>query len=88
MRVAHERGIRIPQDLSVVGFDGLPFGALAWPSLTTVVQPIREMGRVACRRLFEAIASPGRIEKVQFRMELLVRESSAPPAARHAAVAG
>ena len=86
MRVAHERGVRIPQDLSVVGFDGLPFGALAWPSLTTVVQPIREMGRVACRRLFEAIANPGRIEKVQFRMELLVRESSAPPAALPAAV--
>ena len=82
MRVAHERGVRIPQDLSVVGFDGLPFGAIAWPSLTTVVQPIQEMGRVACRRLFEAIAHPGRIEKVQFRMELLVRESSAPPRGR------
>jgi LacI family transcriptional regulator len=82
MRVAHERGVRIPHDLSVVGFDGLPFGALAWPSLTTVVQPIAEMGRVACRRLFEAIAHPGRIEKVQFRMELLVRESSAPPRVR------
>jgi DNA-binding LacI/PurR family transcriptional regulator len=79
MRVAHERNVRIAQDLSVVGFDGLPFGALAWPSLTTVVQPTREMGRVACRRLFEAIAHPGRIEKVQFRMELLVRESSGPP---------
>jgi LacI family transcriptional regulator len=81
MRVAHERGVRIPDNLSVVGFDGLPFGALAWPSLTTVVQPIREMGRVACRRLFESIAHPGRVEKVQFRMELLVRESSGPPPA-------
>ncbi len=80
MRVAHERGIRIPRDLTVVGFDGLPFGAIAWPALTTVVQPTREMGRVACQRLFEAIAHPGRIEKVQFRMELLVRETSAAPA--------
>lgn len=78
LRVAHERGVRVPQDISVVGFDGLPFGALAWPSLTTVAQPMREMGRVACQRLFEAIADPGRVEKVQFRMHLVVRESTGP----------
>jgi len=84
LRVAHERGVLVPQALSVVGFDGLPFGAVAWPSLTTVVQPTREMGRVACRRLFEAIAHPGRTERVQFPMELLVRESSGRPPRRDA----
>jgi LacI family transcriptional regulator len=79
MRVAHERGVRIPQDLSVTGFDGLPLGAVSWPSLTTMAQPTREMGRVACRQLFDAIAHPGRIERVQFPMDLVVRESSGPP---------
>jgi DNA-binding LacI/PurR family transcriptional regulator len=78
LRVAHERGIRVPQDVSVVGFDGLPYGALSWPALTTVAQPMREMGRVACRRLFEALADPGRIERIQFRMHLVARESSGP----------
>jgi LacI family transcriptional regulator len=78
LRVAHERGVRVPKDVSVLGFDGLPFGALAWPSLTTVAQPMREMGRVACRRLFDAIADPGRIEKIQFRMHLVARESTGP----------
>lgn len=76
LRVAHERGIRVPQDVTVTGFDGLPMGALSWPSLTTVAQPIRDMGRVACRRLFEAIAQPGSVEQIQFRMTLLPRESS------------
>lgn len=78
LRVAHERGVRVPQDVSVVGFDGVPFGALTWPSLTTIAQPMREMGRVACRRLFEAIADPGRIERIQFRMHLVARESTGP----------
>lgn len=76
LRVAHERGVRVPQDVSVVGFDGLPLGAISWPALTTVAQPIRDMGRVACRRLFEAIATPGTVEQIQFRMTLVPREST------------
>lgn len=78
MRVAQQRGIRIPEDLSLVGFDGLPQGALFYPSLTTVAQPIREMGRVACRTLFDIIADPGRVERTEFPMELVVRESTGP----------
>lgn len=76
LRVAHERSVRVPEDVSVAGFDGLPQGAIAWPSLTTVAQPIRDMGRVACRRLFEAIAQPGSVEQIQFRMTLVLREST------------
>jgi LacI family transcriptional regulator len=78
MRVAQQRGVRMPQDLSIVGFDGLPQGALFYPALTTVSQPIREMGRVACRGLFEAIGDPGRLEHVDFPMVLIVRESTGP----------
>lgn len=86
LRVAHERGVRVPQNVSVTGFDGLPLGALSWPSLTTVAQPIRDMGRVACRRLFEAIAVPGSVEQIQFRMTLVPRESSGPAPGAGAAV--
>ena len=81
MRVAHARGVRIPDDLSVVGFDGLPYGALWFPALTTVAQPMREMGRVACQRLFDTLAAPGRIERIEFPVELLVRESTGPAGA-------
>ena len=80
MRVALRRAVRIPGELSIVGFDGLAQGALIYPALTTVSQPMQEMGRVACRRLFEAIDAPGRLERIDFPMELIVRESTAPAA--------
>src|SRR5829696_6464275 len=83
MRVALQRGVRMPQELSVLGFDGLPAGALFCPALTTVSQPMREMGRVACCRLFEAIETPGRVESTEFAMSLIERESTgAAPGAR------
>lgn len=78
MRVAQQRGVRMPCDLSIVGFDGLPQGELFCPALTTVSQPMREMGRVACSRLFEAIDAPGRIETTEFPMTLIERESTGP----------
>jgi LacI family transcriptional regulator, galactose operon repressor len=79
MRVAHQRKIRIPEDLSIVGFDGLPEDELLWPALTSVAQPMLEMGRAACRRLFEAIESPSRLQTIQFPMSLTARESTAAP---------
>ena len=81
MRVALQRGVRMPQELSVLGFDGLPHGALFYPALTTVSQPMREMGRVACERLYEAIERPGRIESIEFPMVLIERESTGPAVA-------
>ena len=78
LRVAQQRGIRVPQSLSVVGFDNVPEGALLWPGLTTVAQPMREMGRTACRRLFENIDSTTNVQTVEYPMELVVRESTGP----------
>ncbi len=78
MRVAHQLGIRMPQDLSTLGFDGLPQGALIFPALTTVAQPMHEMGRVACQRLFDAIDDPGRKGRIEFPMTLMPRESTGP----------
>ena len=77
MRVALQRGIQLPAELSIVGFDGLPHGALFCPALTSVSQPMRDMGRVACCRLFEAIDDPGRVEMTEFPMALIERESTA-----------
>jgi DNA-binding LacI/PurR family transcriptional regulator len=88
MRVAHQRKIRIPEDLSIVGFDGLPEDELLWPALTSVAQPMLEMGSAACRRLFEAIDSPGRLQTIEFPMSLTARESTAAPRVRIRQVAG
>ena len=78
MRVAQQKGIRVPQELSIVGFDNIPECALLWPGLTTMAQPMREMGQAACRGLFEAIASPGMVRTITYPTRLVVRESSGP----------
>jgi LacI family transcriptional regulator len=82
MRVAHEIGVRMPQELSVVGFDGLPEGERLWPPLTSAVQPMRQMGSAACRRLFEVVGAPGQVQTIEFRMELMVRDSTGTAPAR------
>ncbi len=83
MRALLQRGVIIPRDLSVVGFDGVPEGARMLPALTTVAQPMRLMGREACRRLLGEIDAPGAEQPttIEYRMELIVRESTgvAPP---------
>src|SRR5665213_2327096 len=78
MRVAQQRNIKIPQAISVVGFDNIPEGALVWPGLTTVAPPTREMGRAACRALFPNTAATENSDVVDYPMQLIVRESTGP----------
>jgi LacI family transcriptional regulator len=70
-------GLRVPDDVAVVGYDDIPFAALAAVPLTTVRQPIAEMGRAAARLLLDEIAEPGRAPReVVFPPELVVRAST------------
>lgn len=59
IQVAHRRGLRIPDDLAIVGFDGLEEAAHFTPSLTTVLQPLTEMGRAAVRELLTGFEGDG-----------------------------
>jgi LacI family transcriptional regulator len=77
---ARQRGLRVPQDLSVVGFDDLPQAGWSSPPLTTVRQPLSEMGMLAVRTVLrlmngEQLESP----KVELATEVVVRDSTAPP---------
>src|SRR3984893_13504314 len=75
---ARQRGLRIPQDLSVVGFDDLPVARWVSPPLTTVRQPLAEMGRAAAEMLGDLIEGvPLRSQRVELATELIVRESTA-----------
>ena len=81
---ARQRGLRIPDDLSVVGFDDLPVSRWASPPLTTVRQPLTEMGSTAAQMLGELIDGvPQRTNRVELSTELHVRESTAPVRKRH-----
>jgi DNA-binding LacI/PurR family transcriptional regulator len=79
-RALYERGLRVPDALSVVGFDDLPLASLLAPPLTTVRQPLREMGRVATKLLLRLIAGePVERVRVELATPLVRRGSSAPP---------
>src|ERR1700722_10840868 len=73
-------GISVPADLSVVGFDDIPFVSLLTPRLTTVRQLARDMGRLAASLLFELMADKGPVQSpTPLPVEIMVRESVAPP---------
>lgn len=82
MRVAWQHGIRIPDDLSLIGFDNIPECAMVWPGLTTMAQPMRTIGQAACRSLFDRTLAPCPPDAIVHEMKLVTRESSGPAPAR------
>lgn len=92
LRALHEAGIRVPQDMSVAGFDDVPEAAYLTPPLTTVSQPFREVGRRSIRALLAELhcrrtggesavtaGEPGVDSPDLIVPELIVRESTTPP---------
>ncbi len=78
LRLARERGLDVPGDLSVVGFDDIPEAMTSDPPLTTIRQPLAEMGRRAVQLLLEKIDEPDRtVSHVRLPVELVVRQSTA-----------
>ena len=70
------RGLAVPRDVSVIGFDGVPEGAAADPPLTTIRQPILDLGRRAVQVILE---HGGEVRRETLDVELLVRASTGPP---------
>ena len=86
MWAAREVGLKVPADLSIVGFDDLDVASHSNPPLTTVHQPIREKGEEAARLLLRMIANPDyeRPEHKVLETRLIIRGSTAPiPPGRH-----
>ncbi len=77
----HENGIRVPQDVSVVGFDDLPMSRHFLPPLTTVRQDFHALGRAAVEVVQAAIEGRQIPQRTKLPAELVVRGSSAPPRA-------
>lgn len=76
MRALKENGIRIPDDVSIIGFDDLPFCEITSPRLTTIKVYKQELGSVAVRRLMKLInENDNLVQKIQIDTELIVRES-------------
>ena len=79
MRQIRSHGLRIPEDISVVGFDDLYISQYINPPLTTVRQPMRQMGRMAMEKLLQLFAGIDSGNEIRVPGELIVRESTAPP---------
>ncbi|WP_030316209.1 LacI family DNA-binding transcriptional regulator [Streptomyces sp. NRRL B-3229] len=76
------RGLRVPEDMSLVGFDDLPEVRWSAPPLTTIRQPLSEMGKLAVRTILKLTRNePPDSPRVELGTELMLRSSTAPPAA-------
>ncbi|MEP7363902.1 MAG: LacI family DNA-binding transcriptional regulator [Acidobacteriota bacterium] len=79
MNAAHAAGLRVPEELSLVGFDDLYISQYLNPPLTTVRQPMAEMGRLATETLLRLLAKEPSTQIIKVPGELIVRESAVPP---------
>jgi len=79
-----EAGLRVPEEVSVVGFDDIPGAAYANPSLTTVRQPLSRMGQIAAQTVIERIEQHGSyVPEIAIEPEFVVRDSSGPAPGTH-----
>lgn len=87
VRALREAGLRVPQDVSVVGFDDVLSAAFQNPALTTVRQPLRTMGMLAAEAVVRQIGAPTEhppAKQIVVDPELVVRDSTCPPPAKRA----
>ncbi len=79
LEVAQELGLRVPEDLSVVGFDNIPESWSSTPPLTTVAQPMHRMGAEALLMVLDLLDGTARERHLRLPTSLVVRASTAPP---------
>ncbi len=83
MRILHQRGVRLPQQLSIVGFDDVVLARYLYPALTTMHYPVEQMARCAALlaiQLYQGITPPPSSNR--FNAELVIRDSVAPSFSR------
>jgi LacI family transcriptional regulator len=77
MHAIRSRGLRIPEHISVVGFDNIQQSAMVYPPLTTVQQPLVQMGRIATKTLLGMLKDPSKNPgHIQLQTELIIRSST------------
>ena len=79
-----EAGLRVPEDISVVGFDDIPLAAFSNPGLTTVHQPMQRMGQIAAKTVIDQIEGKAEhVPEIVIEPEFIVRASTAPLVRQH-----
>ena len=78
IKAIHERGLKAPEDISIIGFDDIPLSRNMSPSLTTVRQPAVEKGSIAAGKLIDFLINGKDLETMILDVELIVRDSTGP----------
>jgi LacI family transcriptional regulator len=80
MDAVRSHGLRIPDDISIIGFDDIPQAELVRPALTTIRQPLEKMGRVATQMLLDMLKYPElKTNRIELPTELIIRSSTSSP---------
>lgn len=80
MDAVRNRGLRVPEDVSILGFDDIPQAEVVRPALSTVRQPLRDMGAIATQMLVDKLKNPEKeMTRIELPTELIVRASTLPP---------
>jgi LacI family transcriptional regulator, galactose operon repressor len=79
MSALQDAGLRVPENVSVIGFDDIPLASYSNPTLTTVRQPLQKMGEIAARTLLDRLENSSEyVAEIAIEPELIVRQSTAP----------
>ena len=78
MTALREAGHKVPEEVSVMGFDDIEYASIAYPPLTTVRQPLHEMGASAAELLLRKLTNDEKVRNLRVRPELIVRSSTCP----------
>jgi DNA-binding LacI/PurR family transcriptional regulator len=78
MAALREGGYKVPEDVSIIGFDDIEFASIAYPPLTTIRQPLHEMGASAAELLLRKLTKDEKVRNLRVRPELIVRSSTCP----------
>ena len=80
LKAAKDMGLKVPEDVSVIGCDGMPLTESSIPRLSTILFPIERIAAATCKIVLDRIEHPEKPRKKRIRIspELLIRESTAP----------
>jgi len=78
IKAAHDRGVSLPQEVSITGYDDIKYASFSSPSLTTIRQPIDEIARIAVDLILEQIRNEVFGQRIVLQPQLIVRSSTAP----------
>ncbi|MBE9523560.1 MAG: substrate-binding domain-containing protein, partial [Chloroflexi bacterium] len=80
IRALRDAGLRVPQDISIFGYDDIPLASYFDPPLTTIRQPMNEFGRHGAQLLIDAVQNPKHeLKQVRLNAQIIKRDSCAPP---------